>query len=164
MTAEDALRELLYRPCLGAVAQPETDGDLLLHFGGWQLYEDPPDPALLTSERGRWSLMLRCPWRLDGPSSVICDWRSVSDSDRQSEQSHLAVEGLTVESIDLSRPGLDLRIQFSRGCRLTTLCDSSGKTEDCWYLLRPDDSSVAATHDFRLVYEPPATSASSDEG
>lgn len=163
MTVEDALQELLHRSCLGAVAQPETDGDLLLHFGGWQLYEDPPNPNLLTSERGRWSLMLHCPWRLDGPSSVICDWRSVADPDRQLEQSYLAMEGLSVEVIELSRPGLDLRIQFSRGFRLTALCDSAGKTDDCWYLLRPDDSSVAATRDFRLVYEPPVTGTSGDD-
>ena len=156
MLFDDILRELVHLPCIGAVAQPETHGDLLLHFGGWQQYENPPNPALLASERGKWSLMVLCPWRLDGPTAVICDWQSVANPEMQAAQAHVVMEGLTVESIELSRPGLDLRIQFSRGHTMNILCHSAGKTDDCWYLLRPDDSSIAATHDFRLVCEPPA--------
>jgi hypothetical protein len=155
VTPDVALTELVRLPCIGAVAQPETGGDLLLHFGDWQRYADLPHPRVRTVERGSWSLMICCPWRLDGPTAVLCDWRSVADPARQGEQAHLVVEGLAVESVVLSPPGLDLQIQFSRGVRLRVLCDSSGKTDDCWYLLRPDESSVAATREFRLVYEPP---------
>lgn len=157
MRLEDMLLELVHLPCIGAVAQPETGGDLLLHFGGWQLYEDPPKPSILTSERGKWSLMILCPWRLDGPTGVVCDWRSVGDAERQATEAHLAVEGLAVESIELSKPGHDLQIGFTRGYSLKVLCDSDGKTTDCWYLLMPDDTSLAATRDYQLVREPPAS-------
>lgn len=153
ISGEEILRELLNRPCLAAIAQPETGGDFLLHFGGWQLYENDPNPKILTSERGKWSLMLRCPWRLDGPQFPVCDWRSVADSDKHLQQPYLVLEGLTLEAIELAKPGLDLRLNFTRGFQLITLCDSSGPTNDCWYLLRPDESSIAATRDFRLVYE-----------
>jgi len=158
VSGEEVVQELLNRPCLAAIAQPETGGDLLLHFGGWQPYEDPPNPRVLTSERGKWSLMLCCPWRLDGPRAPICDWRSVADSGKQSQQPYLVLEGLTIEAVELIKPGLDLRLHFARGFRLSALCDSVGSSDDCWYLLRPDDSSIAATRDFRLLYEPPAPS------
>jgi hypothetical protein len=55
LNPEHIVRELLHRTCIGAVAQPETGGDLLLHFGDWQHYETPPNPALLATERGKWS-------------------------------------------------------------------------------------------------------------
>jgi len=153
------LRELLNRPCLAAFAQPETDGDLLLHFAGWQPYETPMREDLLTSERGQWSLMLLSPWRLDGPTSVICDWKSVGDSSQGQEHPYLVLEGLVVEQVTLRKPGLDLLIEFSGGVRLTTLSDSAGKTDDCWYLLRPDESSIAATHGFQLTYQKPPSDA-----
>lgn len=155
MDSELSLNELLHLTCLGASAQPETGGDLLLHFGGWQLYDDPPNPKLLASERGKWSLMLMCPWRLDGLTAVICDWRSVAEPGKRLDQAYLALEGLSVEAIQLSNPGFDLRIRFSSDISLIALCDSVGRSKDCWYLLRPDNSSIVATRDFRLVYEPP---------
>jgi hypothetical protein len=154
---ESLIRELIHRTCIGAVAQPETGGDLLLHFGDWQPYETPPNPALLATERGKWSLMLSSAWRFDGPSGVICDWRSVSDPEKESQESHMAFEGLRVEAIKLVKPGNDLELIFSHGHTLRSLCDSFGTGDDCWYILRPDASSVAATHDYRLIYEPPAS-------
>lgn len=155
MNLEDLLQELSHRVCLGATAQPETGGDLLLHFAGWQAYEEPPSARLLSTERGKWSLMLCSPWRLDGPTAVVCDWRSVADPLQESVEAYAAFEGLTVESVGLERPGLDLRIEFSREFVLKVQCDSRGRSNDCWFLLRPDDSSIAATRDFRLNYEPP---------
>ena len=151
------LQELRRRPCIGAVAQSETGGDLLLHFGEWQLYEDPPDPKLLTSERGCWSLMVMCPWRLDGPAGAVCDWRSVAEPERENADAYLQFEGLVVDAIRVGRPGLDLEIDFDRGYRLRTLCDSSGKTNDCWYLLLPDDSSLVANRRHQLLHEPPGS-------
>ena len=152
MTPEEILQELSHRVCLGATAQPETGGDMLLHFGRWQAYEGLPSPRLHATERGKWALMLYCPWRLDGPTEVICDWRSVADPAQQSKQAYVAFEGLTVESIALARPGLDLCIEFSRGHVLRVLCDSRGRSTDSWFLLLPDDSSIVATRDFRLVH------------
>jgi hypothetical protein len=143
------------RPCLAAVAQPDTGGDLLLHFGDWQRYEDTPNARLLTVERGNWSLMLRCPWRLDGPTNTICDWRSVADPSEPSLDRFLVLTGRVVTSVKVIKPGFDLRLRFSGGLRLSALCDSAGSSEDCWYLLRPDDSSIAATRNFRIVYDPP---------
>ncbi len=157
MQIDDALLDIINRPCLGAIAQPETDGDLLLHFGEWQFYEDPPDPRLLTSERGKWSLMIHCPWRLDSPTSTVCDWRSVSDPEQESAASHLVLEGLMIEAVELHRPGLDLELRFAGGYRIKSLCDSEGKSGDCWYLLLPDGSSLVATRDHRLVREPPTS-------
>lgn len=156
LNPEHLIRELLHRTCIGAIAQPETGSDLLLHFGDWQPYETPPNPALLTTERGKWSLMLSSPWRLDGPRGVVCDWRSVSDPEKESLESHVAFEGLRIETIKLLKPGNDLEVMLSRGHTLRVLCDSQGANDDCWYILRPDSSSVAATHDYRLIYEPPA--------
>jgi hypothetical protein len=158
---EEIVRELFHRTCIGAVAQPETGGALLLHFADWQPYEEPLNKALLSSERGKWSLMVHSPWRLDGPSAIVCDWRSVADVEKAIDEAHLSFEGLRVEVIDLIKPGNDLRIVFSRGFALKVLCDSEGVTEDCWYLLRPDDSTVAATHGFRLIYEPPSHNSES---
>jgi hypothetical protein len=148
------LQELRSRTCLGAVAQPETGGDILLHFGGWQSYEELPHPRLLVTERGKWSLMLRCPWRLDDGTSVVCDWRAVADRERETEQPYVAFEGLRVDSVELVKPALDLILCFSHGFRLVTSCGSSRMTDDCWYLLRPDGSSVAATRAFQLVFSP----------
>jgi len=158
------IEELIGRVCLAAIAQPETGGNLLLHFGRWQTYENPPDPGIAVSERGNWSLMIKCPWRLDSNTAVICDWRSTGDAENARAEAHLSMEGLTVEDVELSHPGLDFRLRFSSGHQLLMLCDSAGAYGDCWYLLRPDDSSVAATRDFRLVYEPPPTSAPGDDG
>jgi hypothetical protein len=150
---EAFIYELLHRTCIGAVAQPETGGDLVLHFSDWQPYEALPSPALLATERGKWSLMLSTPWRLDGPGGVVCDWRAVSDPDKESQELHAAFEGLRVEAIKLTKPGNDLDLDLSRGHKLRVLCDSVGASDDCWYLLRPDSSSVGATRDYRLVYE-----------
>jgi hypothetical protein len=147
------MQALLDLVCLGAGAQPETGGDLLLHFGDWIPYEVPPRPDLLTVERGRWSLMISCPWRIDGPHGVICDWASVADSEQQDAQGFLALEGRTVTKLQVDSPGLDLQIVFSDGYRLSALCDSRGSSDDCWYVLRPDDSSIVAKRTFELVIE-----------
>jgi hypothetical protein len=155
MPLEDALLNLVNRPCIGVVAQPETNGDLLMHFGAWQSYDDSPDSRLLTTERGKWSLMILCPWRLDGLLAPVCDWRSVGNRDNQDTEAQLVLEGLTVETIDLHKPGLDLELRFTGGYRLRSLCDSDGKTRDCWYLLLPDSSSLVATRDYRLRQELP---------
>jgi hypothetical protein len=154
MTAspQDLLDQILHRPCIGAVAQHETGGSLLLHFGLWQLYEDPPNPRLQTTERGNWSLMIHCPWRLDSPKHFVCDWRSVSKASNDRVEAQLALEGSTVDSIQLTRPGLDLRLGFDTGYTLHTLCDSTGTSDDCWYLLLPDDSSVVATRSGNLIH------------
>jgi hypothetical protein len=127
-----------------------------MHFGEWQSYEDPPNPRLLTTERGKWSLMILCPWRLDSPTSPVCDWRSVSSPEDQDAEAQLVLEGLAVEAIELHKPGLDLELRFTGGYRFRSLCDSDGKTEDCWYLLLPDNSSLVATRDHRLVSAPPS--------
>src|SRR3954447_7722989 len=127
LNPERLIRELIHRTCIGAVAQPETGGDLLLHFGDWQHYQIPPHAALITTERGKWSVMLSSPWRLDGPSGVVCDWRSVSDPEAESRESHVAFEGLRVEAIELLKPGNDLEISLSRGHMLRVLCDSAGR-------------------------------------
>ena len=152
---EYLIRELLHRTCIGATAQPETGGDLLLHFGDWQSYEPLANPRLQVTERGKWSLMLSSPWRLDGPNGVVCDWRSVANPQKESDELHLAFEGLRVEGITVMKPANDLDVAMSRGHRLRVLCDSDGSSDDCWFVLRPDASSIAATHDFRLTYEPP---------
>lgn len=149
------LQELVGRPCVGAVAQPETDGDLLLDFGGWQDYEESPNSRLLSTERGKWSLMVCCPWRLDGPGAPVCDWRSVAHPDRQEAEEHLALEGMTVEALTLEQPGMDLVVRLSRGHVLRVFCDSEGKADECWYVIRPDGSTVTATRSFRLEFEPP---------
>jgi hypothetical protein len=154
---KELLRELLSRTCIGAVAQPETGGDLLLHFAEWQQYESPPDPTLLASERGKWTMLLSCPWRLDSPTGVVCDWRSVADPVLEREQAHAKFEGLQVEEIDLKLPANDLEVRFGNGDVLRLLCDSSGIGDDCWYILRPDGSSIAATRDYRLTFEPRST-------
>ena len=149
------LENIVGRPCIGAVAQHETGGDLLLHFASWQSYEDPPDENLLASERGAWSLMVLCPWRLDSFAEVITDWRAVADRGSASRDRYLILEGLSVEEVDLQYPGLDITIRFSRGYVLKTLCDSNGKTSDCWYLLMPDESTLVARRNYRLEVEPP---------
>lgn len=106
--------------------RPETQGSLLLHFGDWQLYEDPPDPKLLVAERGKWSMMIYCPWRLDDVTNVLCDWRSVADKSKQSLEAHSAIEGLCVERIRLIKPANDLEIRFSSNeHRLRVFCDSA---------------------------------------
>lgn len=151
---DDILRELVGRPCVGAIAQPETDGDLLLDFGGWQSYDDRRDERLLATERGKWTLMIGCPWRLDGPKSPVCDWRSVAEPAGRFAEAHLVFEGLSVEDLFVHRPGIDLELRLSRGFVLRVFCDSAGNSEECWYLLRPDGSSVTATREFRLVSEP----------
>jgi hypothetical protein len=153
MNVETVVQELRHRTCIGAVAQAETGGSLLLHFGDWQSYESPPDPALLASERGKWSLMIRSPWRLDTNESVVCDWRTITNAQPRSGEHHSIFEGLRVEDVVVTKPANDLKIVFSRLHTLHVLCDSDGDTADCWYLLRPDDSSIAATHDYQLVYE-----------
>lgn len=153
---EELILELLHRTCIGATAQPETGGDLLLDFGSWQPYPTVENSNILTTERGRWALMVSTPWRLDGPNGVVCDWRSVENVEEQSRESHLAFEGLRVERMKLMKPANDLEIALSGGHTLRMLCDSEGSGDDCWYILRPDASSVAATHDYRLIYEPSA--------
>lgn len=154
---EGLILELLHRTCIGATAQPETGGDLVLDFGNWQTYAAVENRRVLTTERGRWALMLSSPWRLDGPKGVVCDWRLVANAEEQSRESHLAFEGLRVEAMKLIKPANDLEIALSGGHTLRVLCDSEGTGNDCWYILRPDASSVAATHDYRLIYEPPTT-------
>ena len=149
------LNELIGRPCVGAIAQSETGGNLLLDFGGWQEYQAPQHGRLQSTERGKWTLMIECPWRLDGSDMPVSDWRCVADSERKDSEAHLVLEGLCVEELAVRRPGLDLTIRLSRGYVLRISCDSDAKSAECWYLIRPDGSSLSATRDYQLVWESP---------
>ena len=155
MVAEDLLTDLQGKECIDAIAQTETGGHLLVHFGQRIPYKGNQNANVYTSERGEWSLMVQCPWRIDGPEGVFSDWTTVAEGGFESNPPHKVLQGLFVESVELALSGMDLRIRFRRGVTLNVFCDLDGHTPECWYLLLPDESSIVAMRGQRVSLEPP---------
>lgn len=152
-TNANLLQQLINQPCVEAVAQPETGGDLLVGFGRLVPYVGEPNRKLRATHRSQWTLMILCPWSLKGPSGTEADWTTVADHSANAEAGHRAVIGSIVRSVELSQSDFTLTIRFDDGRELIARCDPS--FDECWYLSLLDGTSLVAHGNRTLSKEVP---------
>ena len=109
-----------------------------LEFG--DLAPSPDDPTVL---HGIFSLMLYCPWRIDGPSGAVGDWNLPGGHDGRIASVLGLVVGATVTGVRLHPPSGDLGLSFSNRHQLFAFVDSSGFGGAAWVLFGRDGAEVS---------------------
>jgi hypothetical protein len=160
MSSQQHIDSLVGKRCIGAIAQKETGGDLLLHFGREVPYSGSGGPKLKATHRGEWSLMIECPWRLENSDYTVADWTTVTSDSPERRDQHLVLNERTVASVQLADVGPDLTIRFDGGFTLTVFCGLEPSFPECWFLLLPDGRSVVAGPGGRVSIEEPEQSPS----
>jgi hypothetical protein len=80
----------------------------------------PLRPAESGELAGELTLLIDCPWRLDGSETPLCGWHD--DDDRIVTQLSQLI-GVTIESVEVRRPGYDLILRCSEGYTLRLFPD-----------------------------------------
>ncbi len=92
-------------------------------------------------------LLVKCAWRLDGATTVICGgWDDNTDGAPMLTGLSQLV-GLEVTSVSLTEPGLDLAMAFERGLVVRVFCDQVNEADgdDNYYLYFPGGSVAVGT-------------------
>lgn len=90
--------------------------------------------------RGEFVLYIEdCPWRLDGIDEVIASWTDSSAPSGPIITGLKRLIGQRIESVALTRPGLDLTVHFSGGLALRIFPDQSDPEEGDNYSLSVAD-------------------------
>ncbi len=108
-----------------------------------------PDFELSTDERvfqGEIILYLEeCPWRLDGPESVICTWMDENTPEGRLTQGIMQLKDRIIQQATLSQPGLDLTLTFDGNYVLRVFPDQINPDEgDNYSLTAGDETFVIA--------------------
>lgn len=94
--------------------------ELVIDFG--QLQQTAPGEF-----DGEAWLIVECPWRLESETNVLCGWEN--DEDDIPVKSSVLI-GLHAEEPTVRRPGFDLTLPFTNGCRLRIFPDCLGYYSD----------------------------------
>lgn len=89
---------------------------------------------------GEIALLVDCSWRLDSTNGVICSWIEANREPVSIASKLEILRDKSIESADLSLPGMDICINFSGALALRVFCDrmSSGEDSDNYILYTPE--------------------------
>ena len=158
----EILSTFVGQPCWSAIAGDADDYALVLDLGEKHrrsLRLANPDLSFLQrTYEGSHSLLVECPWRIDGPDRV-----AATCFDARREEGRGALDALdqigkrAVVAVRARAPGYDLAIDFEDGWALRTLAievdDRSGRNNwQCWTprgsaTVRPGSELVFATRE-----------------
>lgn len=145
---EQALHTLIGQPCWNVLAG--AVGSLASLDIGAKVERDQPLPfrnVKLSLEahkfRGETILYIEdCPWRLDGPDSVIAAWTDSNAPDGPIVTGLNKLVGHTITHAELTRPGLDLALTFDNGLTLRLFPDQTDPEAGDNYALDRHDAST----------------------
>jgi len=80
-------------------------------------------PEEVRLREGRFSLFVKCPWRLETPERIVCGSGDDLSPDGEPEFSLSVIDGARVTSIRVIPPALDLILEFEGGFVLRTFCE-----------------------------------------
>lgn len=88
-------------------------------------------------------LVIGCSWRLDSPSEVLC---GIGSSREEMGEGLQKIVGQAIRAIDVS-PGLDLRVHFENGLKLSVFCDHVNEVSlwDNYLIEEPGGSFIVGT-------------------
>lgn len=151
MSNVDLLDRLVGLRCVGATAQIETGGDLLVHFGKW-VTDVTGSKRLPPTQRGEYVLMIAStPWRLDGKDEPLGDWETVTDEASPYFGGHRLLANRTLERAEVEPPAWDLQLTFSESIRLSVFCDLKPRRPENWFVLGPEGQELVAGPGYRLA-------------
>ncbi len=150
MDCNRVLDALIGLPCTEVIAQAETGGDLLLHFGRRVPYDTASNPKLQTTDRGEYALFVQCPWRLDDGHAILTDWTDPPFNEAVWQPLRDRLERSSVVKVEMGCLGPDLIVVFEGGVILTVFASLRPLLDDSWFVLTPDGSAVAATEGGQL--------------
>lgn len=156
----EAIKKMVGQPCWGFVAGEGTGSVVSLQIGGKVprtiLINNPSLTIEQQQNTGEYVLLIECAWRLETKTKVICGaWDDNSENGSMKKGlRHLL--GHKIEFIDLSKPGLDLKIGFDNGFMLQIFCDSTNlkdKTDNYSFHLNLDRVVYIVTYRSKLKIE-----------
>lgn len=130
---EQIIKKLVGTPCIGFAAGSGTGSVIDLVFGKKIPRQKPIDNPFLSKvlrdNKGEYSLLIECVWRLETNKKVICGaWDDNSQNGPMLKGLQKIVDH-NVDFIHLSKPGLDLQIGFDNGFVLRIFCDSTNSVD-----------------------------------
>lgn len=89
---------------------------------------------------GEYALLVDCSWRLDSTKGVICSWVEANKEPVSVASKLEILRDKTIESTDLSLPGMDICIHFSGSLTFRVFSDrmSSDDDSDNYILYTPE--------------------------
>jgi hypothetical protein len=156
---ETSINQLIDKECWGIVAGEGTGSFVNLEIGEKiRRNKEIENPALETDVRqfeGQYSLSLECAWRLDSTEAVICGASDDNSKDGKMLDGLRLLIGRRISRINLSKPGLDLDIEFSKDLTLKVFCDQTNENDqNDNYMLFTPDQIITVSYGSRLECEP----------
>jgi len=128
-----SMSQLINKECWGIIAGEGTGSFVNLEIGEKiRRNKELENPALETDVRqfeGQYSLSLECAWRLDSTEAVICGSSDDNSKGGKMLSGLKLLTGLRISRVNLSKPGLDLEIEFSKGLTLKVFCDQTNEND-----------------------------------
>lgn len=127
------LAKLRGKTCWGVAAGKGTGSAIVLDFGTKIPRRDPiSNPALSAMHRrleGEVALYIRCAWRLDSKAGVLCGSTDSNSLGGPMVTGLLSLCDRRVRTVDVSRPGFDVKLGFVGGLRLWVFCDQTNSDD-----------------------------------
>lgn len=139
-----SLNRLIGQVCWGFAAGAGTGSVVSLDIGGKVLRKKPlKNPHISSKQRkytSEFGLFIRCIWRIESKTQVICGaWDDNAKGGDMIEGLQRLV-GQAISSIKVSKPALDLAVNFNSGLVLRIFCDQTNQAEmeDNYSVFLPD--------------------------
>ena len=138
------INRLIGQECWGFAAGEGTGSSVSLDIGRKVLRKEPLKNPHLTSEQRKYDsefdLFIQCAWRIESKTQVICGAWDDNAEDGVMIKGLQGLVGSTVDSIKVSKPALDLVLNFNNGLALRIFCDQTNQAEmdDNYSVFFPD--------------------------
>lgn len=141
MELESILETLVSQPCWNAIAGRGPDYTLSLDLGSKERRSlrlaNPTMSFLQRTYEGSHSVLVECPWRIDGPTAVEATCFDLADDEDVAKRALDQLAKRKVVAATANAPGRDLVIEFEDGWALRTLAiEVDPKSErnnwQCW--------------------------------
>lgn len=129
------LTSLQGKECWGFIAGAGSGSMVTFDFGGRVPRRKPALNPNLTDEQrnfiGEITLFIQdAAWRIDSENGVLCGSTTWNDLAGPFGDGLRKIVGCRVQGIAVSRPGMDLSIEFDKGLRLKVFCNQTNAEDD----------------------------------
>lgn len=129
---DEYFKNLIGKKCTGFAAGAGTGSNVYLEFEPRRSRARPlRNPHLSDLQRrtdADFAVFVQCAWRLDSESKVICGSEDDESAGGRMLQGLALLEGMTLDSAELTLPGLDVRLTF--GCLvMSVFCNNVSEME-----------------------------------
>lgn len=132
-TLHGGCHELKGKNCWSVVAGSGTGSRVSLGFGAKISRKRPLSNPNLTPEQraydAEYKIFIECVWRLDDQLGVVCGAWDDNQSGGPMQSGLALLIDHRVTSVELRRPGLDLRLSFDHGLELALFCDQVNEVD-----------------------------------